>query len=250
MKITFGNLLFTALVFILPSCNNQIYSVKESNRQQISISDEINSNHDFTHLIEPYKQRMDGELDRILAYNPVDLHNKGLNFPLGNLVTDLMLEEANKIYSVTHPDDKIDVCLMNKGGLRRSFSPGNLTVRSMYELMPFENEAVVVTMTGEKFLEMVEFLRRSDRGHPVAGFSFNKFNEDMNILLGEKPFNVHNTYRVLTNDYLQKGGDYMTFFKDPIKVEFLNIRLREMYINYFDKIDTVRVNTNPRYIEN
>lgn len=250
MKLIFKQKVFYVLAFslVLFACNKQLY-VGNSEEERFSISGELQSSAEFDKMIKPYKKQMEGELDKVLAYNPVDLHKKGLNFPLGNLVTDLMLKEANEIYSKMHPNQKIDVCLMNKGGLRRTFAPGNLTVRSMYELMPFENEAVVVTMTGEKFLEMVEFLRKSGKGHPVAGFSFNKYKEDLNVLVGDIPLNKNNTYRLLTNDYLQKGGDQMTFFKDPIKVEYLGIKLREMYIGYFDKIDTVKVNTNPRYIE-
>ena len=192
---------------------------------------------------------MDSLLNRELAYSPIALNLDGTNTTLGNFVTDLMNEEGDRIYASKHNGQTIDVVLMNRGGLRRTFAPGTLSVRSMYELMPFENEAVVVTMTGEKLLEMIEFLRATDRNHPVSGVEFNKNSNDTDFLINGKKFDPNKNYTVLTNDYLQKGGDQMRFFLDPIKVEYLNIKLRDMFIEYLEKIDTVKVDTNPRYLE-
>lgn len=230
------------------ACSHKVYQVQTSQVERIFISDSLEEKQDLNQLIQPYKIQMANELDRVLTYAPVDLSYKGMNTPLGNVITDLMLEEGNKIYSKRHPNEKIDVVLMNRGGLRRSFTKGDLSVRSMYELMPFENEAVVVTMTGTKLMEMVNFLRLTPRNHPIAGISFKKESEDKEIMVGGELFDENKNYRVLTNDYLQKGGDQMTFFLDPIEVEFLQIKLRDMFIEYFEKVDTIQVNQNPRYL--
>lgn len=192
---------------------------------------------------------MDSLLNRHLAYSPIPLEYDGMNTPLGNFVTDLMKVEAEKIYAKMNPGEKIDVVLMNRGGLRRTFAAGDLSVRSMYELMPFENEAVVVTMTGENLYQLVSFLRASDRNHPVNGLEFRKNSDDRDFLVNGKKFDENRTYRVLTNDYLQKGGDQMRFFLNPLKVEFLGIKLRDMYIQHLENVDTIRVNMKPRYLD-
>ncbi|MDG4949610.1 5'-nucleotidase C-terminal domain-containing protein [Weeksellaceae bacterium KMM 9724] len=246
LKLRF--MLSVVLILGFYACSHKVYQVQNSKVERIFISDSLEEREDLNQLIEPYKIQMANELDRVLTYAPVDLSYKGMNTPLGNLITDLMLEEGNKIYSQRHPNEKIDVVLMNRGGLRRSFTKGDLSVRSMYELMPFENEAVVVTMTGTKLMEMVDFLRLTPRNHPIAGISFKKESEDKEIMVGGELIDESKNYRVLTNDYLQKGGDQMTFFLDPIEVEFLQIKLRDMFIQHFEKVDTIQVNQNPRYL--
>lgn len=241
--------LCTVLLYALIACKTP-YTVQQTQEKRIAISDELTEDPELVDLIKPYKTQLDEKMNHILAYNPISLDKNGVNFPLGLFVTDIILEESNKAYQLLHPGEKIDGVLMNTGGLRRTFTPGYLTVRSMYELMPFENELVVVTLSSNQFVEMVEFLKNSDRNHPIAGFSFNKNQEVLNILVDGKPFDPKRNYHIVTNDYLQKGGDNMQFLTHPLKAEFLNIKIRDMFIDHLERIDTIKINTNPRYILN
>lgn len=241
--------LFLFSLFLLFACSHRIYQVNHVETQRFFITDSLEEKNDFNQLILPYKNKMSAELDRVLAYSPIDLELTGMNTTLGNFVTDLMLREGNLIYSQRHPNEKIDVVLMNRGGLRRTFTKGDISVRSMYELMPFENEAVVVTLSGPKFYDMVSFLRATPRNHPVSGLVFNKNTEDKEFTIGGEIFDENKRYRVLTNDYLQKGGDQMSFFLDPVEVEYLQWKLRDMFIHNLEKVDTIQVNTEARYLE-
>ena len=230
-------------------CRHQLYQVQQTSETRVFITDALPQDVQMTAMIEPYRDEMEDLLNKELAYVPIALDQEGFISTLGNFVTDLMKLEGDKIWSERHNGQKIDLVLMNRGGLRRTFAPGILTVRSMYELMPFENEAVVVTMTGEKFYDLVTFLRASERGHPVSGIVFNKNSDDRDFEINGQKFDPQRNYAVLTNDYLQKGGDQMRFFLDPVDVEFLNIKLRDMFIQHLEKTDTIHVNMNPRYLE-
>ena len=53
----------------------------------------------------------------------------------------------------------IDFCLLNNGGLRTSLPQGNITRRKIFELMPFENELVVVTISKEKMTDLKAYLK-------------------------------------------------------------------------------------------
>ena len=39
-------------------------------------------------------------------------------------------------------------------------------------------------------------------------------------------------YRVVTSDYLANGGDNMSFFLNPVKIEKLGIKLRDAMLEY------------------
>jgi 2',3'-cyclic-nucleotide 2'-phosphodiesterase (5'-nucleotidase family) len=41
-------------------------------------------------------------------------------------------------------EKKIDICLLNQGGIRSTLPKGNVTSRTAFKIMPFENSLVVV----------------------------------------------------------------------------------------------------------
>src|SRR5690606_1640181 len=112
------------------------------------------------------------------------------------------------------------------------FTKGNLTIKNIYELMPFENQALIVTLSGEKVMEMIKYLSESGVGHPVSGIKFVP-NDKSSIEINGQKFDENKTYTVVTNDYLQKGGDEMYFFSEPVEMEFLNVKLRDLMLQYF-----------------
>jgi 2',3'-cyclic-nucleotide 2'-phosphodiesterase (5'-nucleotidase family) len=121
-------------------------------------------------------------------------------------------------------------------------------VGDVYELMPFENRTLIVTMTGEQILKMVKFLSDAGVGHPISGIRFKPGDENSVLINGEK-FDKNKTYTVVTNDYLQKGGDQMYFLSNPVKMEFLDVKLRDLMIDYFEKHDTIKVNLDKRILK-
>ncbi len=236
------------LLIFFSSCSRQIYQVNKSEYNANSFIDEyFQEDETLNEIIKPYKEKLDDEMNRVISYTPIDLDKNGFNSPLANLNCDMVLEESNLIYEKLH-NQKIDVCLLNHGGIRRTFTKGDLTVKNVYELMPFENQALVVTLSGEKVLEMIKFLSESDKGHPISGIKFSPDDDDSIEINGQR-FNKNQTYTVVTNDYLQKGGDQMYFFSDPVKMEFLDIKLRDLMLLYFEKHDTIKVNLDQRILK-
>ena len=248
-KMKLKSLFFSLILLIsFGSCSKQIYQVEKSEYSaNTSINENLTEDESFNEIIQPYKEKLDGEMNRVISYTPIDLTKDGFNSPLANLNCDMVWEESNLIYEQIH-HEKIDMCLLNYGGIRRSIPKGNITVGDVFELMPFENQALIVTMSGEKIMEMVKFLSNAGVGHPVSGIQFVPGDENSIEINGEK-FDQNKTYTVVTNDYLQKGGDEMYFFANPVKMEFLDTKLRDLMIRYFEKHDTVKVNLNKRILK-
>ena len=93
---------------------------------------------------------------------------------------------------------------------------GKVTVETAYKLMPFENNLVVVTLTGEKVKELITYFIKGKKAHPLSQHVELTINgENYNLTINNQPFDPHKTYTVLTSDYLQNGGDSMYFFKNP-----------------------------------
>ncbi|MRI64103.1 hypothetical protein EDM00_08895 [Ornithobacterium rhinotracheale] len=248
MKNRTFSLISLASILSFTACQKQLYKQPEVAQQEINITSAYAPSPELTEIIAPYKKQLDQEMDQVLTYNPYDLR-KGMNANLSNLLADQLLEAGNKIFQKKYHHD-IDVALLNAGGIRRTFTPGNITVRSIFELMPFENEAVVVKLNGKDFLKMIDYLKEHrKKGHPIAGLSFSLDAPDLNIMLSNnRKFDVNKSYWVITNDYLQKGGDGMTFLTQPEEIIKINEKLRDIFIQEFKANDTLQINNNPRYL--
>lgn len=181
--------------------------------------------------ITPYKKEIARLMNEVLIVSDVELL-KGLpESNLGNFVCDAVLKKGNDHYA---PADgkSIQLCLLNNGGLRSQLPKGNITVGKVYELMPFDNELVVLTMTGEKTRQMFEYLVSSG-GAPIAGAVVTgKSKKVTGIKIGGEAFDESKTYKVLTSDYLSSGGDKYNFFANPVKIDTLHYLLRDAIIDY------------------
>jgi 2',3'-cyclic-nucleotide 2'-phosphodiesterase (5'-nucleotidase family) len=121
---------------------------------------------------------------------------------------------------------------MNTGGLRTPLPKGAIKKSKVFELMPFENELVVLTLSGEKTFEMFQFIAKKG-GIPVSGFKMGiKDSNVVSVKVGEIKFDKSKKYRIVTSDYLANGGDKMIFFNNPLKRVSLNLKVRDAIIEY------------------
>jgi len=125
---------------------------------------------------------------------------------------------------------------------------GNITARTAYEIMPFENTLFVISLKSEQVNEIADFLIADKKPHPLSGltFSIDKNNQAKNILVQGKPLDTDKIYYVATNDYLINGGDNMAFFQKGIQKFDLEYKLRNVLIDYFIEVDTVTVKNDTR----
>ena len=211
-------------------------SMVELNSKTVSSEDSI-----FIKTVQPYKSKMDSIMNEVLGTSEQALL-KGLpEGNLGDFVSDAVLKKTNDNYK---PYDNInaDVCLLNNGGLRSQLPKGKVTLGNVFELMPFENEIVVLTIKGEKMKQLFESLVENN-GAPFAGATVKaKVKKITELKIGGKDLDVTKNYKVVTSDYLAAGGDKYFFFADPVKIETLHYKLRDAIVDYI-KDETKKGNT-------
>lgn len=136
--------------------------------------------------------------------------------------------------NTTYPKDSIkaDLCLLNNGGLRATLPKGEITRGKIFELMPFENELVVLTLSGAQTKELFIVLAKFG-GMPVSGINIGIADDRPDeVFINDIPFDSSKTYKVVTSDYLANGGGKLQFFNNPLKREDLGIKLRDAIIAY------------------
>lgn len=233
------------------SCKGNSVETAEIKGQRIAIDENIKDDPEIEDFVAPFKEHLNKTLDSTLAYNPKDMvkSDGDLNTAIGNLMADIVMEQANPIFK-SRTGNEIDMVLLNHGGIRSGLNKGNISTRSAYALMPFENEIVVTELSGEKINEMLSYLEQAKTAHPVSGIQI-EMDQNYNVTQAEikgEEIDENKTYFVATSDYLQQGGDNMSFFKDPIELYKIDYKLRNAIIDYFKKVDTLKVEKDNRFI--
>ena len=217
------------LFLFLFSCKNGFDNTYDGS-QVIEVKNQIDSN--IVKIIKPYKINLDKEMNKIISYTTSDLEKGKPEGKLGNFICDLSLIKA---------EGKADICVFNNGGLRDIVSKGNITISDIFQVMPFENELVIIELDKKEYYTLLEYI--TDRGgEPFSGTEIIK---EKDTILSD--FNNYKKIRVLTSDYLANGGDNMDFFigKNQNK---LGIKLRDAIIEYCEQKDTLRINLDNRLV--
>lgn len=245
MKLLKNNLLVVSMI-LLTSCGTKVYQkLTPEYSSNTNITQQVVEDPEIKMMIEPYREELKLKMDRVLSHTTVDLLKDGFNCSLCNLVADITLQHTNDLYKQNNKGT-VDMALINYGGLRRTFSAGDLTVGNIFELMPFDNELYVLEVKGSVVQEMVAFLFEATVGHPIAGIEASSVND---IKVNGKPLDLNKTYRLATTDYLYTGGDRMFFLSKATHADILNLKHRDLLLAYFETHPTVEVNTNKRIIK-
>ena len=188
-------------------------------------------------IIAIYRETLEEEMEVVLAHSAQRLERGTPEGLLNNFVADLIMKQGQDLYI---PDDgrPIDFTLLNYGGLRAPLPEGPVTRANIFELMPFENEMLVLTLTPESTREAFEYLAQANVGMPVSGIELVVTDDQVDeVYIQGEPFDDSRNYKVLTSDYLAGGGDDMRFFLDAIEEEVLGKRIRDAIIAHVIALD-------------
>ena len=220
------------LVFILGSCSTPgKLSKVETSEYILSDTSSIVEDSIVRAKIRPYSEKMEANMGIILAKSAQALEKGIPESLLGNFVSDLCFERVKREFSSTGAQT-IDFAFFNNGGLRKSLPAGNVTKGDAFELMPFENELVILTLNGGIANKLLNFMA-SKGGAPVSGVRFvikNKLATD--ITINSVAFDSTKTYKVVTSDYLANGGDNFSFLSEALNRESTSIKMRDAIIQH------------------
>lgn len=244
-------ILFGLMLGMLYSCKEKPLSLSGIEGRQLAVSDSIQPDAAIQEYIKPFKENIDRQMDSVLAYAPKTL-SKGdseYNTAIGNMMADAVMEFTNPVFK-QRTGKEIDAVLLNHGGIRSILREGPVTMRAAFEIMPFENSVVVVEISSEKAKEMFDYLKLG-KAHPISGMqiTLNKNGSLQSATLGNENVTPGNTYFIATNDYLQQGGDGMDFLADPVSLEVLDYKIRNVLIDYFKRYDTIAPVQDKRFIK-
>lgn len=225
------HLLFTALFFlVLTSVSCGYYNQVNFTAEGVRVNPAQSVDTAVLNIISPYSNALSAEMNEVIGYCDTDMKRMKPESALGNFICDVLLKEGRETYN-----KQIDFAVYNYGGLRiDAIYQGKFTRGKIFELLPFENFGVVVTLSGYATSQLIQKIV-DEGGWPVGGISFfMEGGKAHNIKINNTPFDSTQTYRVVMNDYMANGGDKMDFVVGSPQ-DFLGVTIRDLVLAYIEK---------------
>jgi 5'-nucleotidase len=245
--------LFKALVLALlvVSCKQDL-SLAKVEYHRLDINDSLDSKASVERFIAPYKRHVDSSMNMSLSYAVASYSKRDgeLNTAIGNMMADAVMKQAGPIFT-NRTGKHIDFVLLNHGGIRSIIPQGIVSMRTAYEVMPFENEVVVVGLRGKQIESLINYLQKSKRAHPVSKeleLILDANYELVSAKIKGKQIDTNQIYYVATNDYLYNGGDKMLFFQPNEFFSDIDYKIRNVLIDYFKDTDTLDLKRDKRFV--
>jgi 5'-nucleotidase/UDP-sugar diphosphatase len=161
-------------------------------------------NTDYLSWLGGYKTEMTERMGTIVGTATTRMSAakvKSSETELGNFVTDVLRQQTGA-----------DAALLPAAFFRNGIADGPVTLGDLYSAMPYDQYAVVLTVTGGELQEILN--DASDQigkpGFPqVSGLSFGIYNgraSEPTIRVGGLPLDAFAQYRLVTSDFAAEGG--------------------------------------------
>lgn len=214
-----------SMVGMVCSCQPRVLVLTDYGTHTLALrSDSLPKKPSADSLIYPYRLQLQGIMDEVLFLSAQPLLKEQPEGLLGDAVCDLLFQNGHQ------KGWQFDAVFLNNGGLRTNLPKGAVTVGNAFELMPFDNEVVIVSMKGTTLYKVL--LRSAEKGgDPVSGLTLEiKENKPARITVGGKNVDSTAVYRILTSDYLANGGDQLDCMNEKIESKPMHAKLRDMII--------------------
>lgn len=159
---------------------------------------------EFEKWLYPYKSKVDsimnapvGESARAMAASS-DAYQ--------NWLCDAVMDIIKTMYN-----GKVDLCIMNKGGIRQDMPKGMVSEGLINSTFPFDNRFMVLDIKGKDLIEAFRImsLRGGDAVSKQVSVVYNSKNEILSAKLNGKSIKPEQSYKLVTINFLANGGDFL-----------------------------------------
>lgn len=242
-------------ILVLSSCRTVPLRIAEVKTEKNTfITSELKDDGAIDKVVAPYKAKLESKMNSKISHTKVELNKTGDNSNLGNLLADYTFEGA-EAWAKSNGIPGVDAAVINIGGIRSIISAGDITTRNVYEVMPFENEVVIMKMKGSDVQGLFDYYAHTQKNNPVSHLYIETDQGAISKqLINGEPLKPEKIYYIATSDYLALGGDNMKYFA---KGELIStgIKMRDLFLEKFKENpeitapDDVRLIFNNRKLE-
>lgn len=226
--------------------------------EELNATEGFTPDQDIATRVSEINAQIEEDMGQVIGTSEVDLDGVRENVRasetnLGDLITDAMLWQAGQ------DNEEVDAAITNGGGIRASIAAGDITKKSVNDVLPFGNTLYVVELTGAELLEAleastyctpepvgafpqvagIEFTINTgaayDAGENYPGTTYaepTSINRVTILTVGGQAFDADATYTIVTNDFLAAGGDTYYAFSAAESGYDTGISLDQVVMDY------------------
>ncbi len=186
---------------------------------RIVTTDSITPDPEADAILHTATQSVASIVARPIATAPEALPRRGDQYALGNLIADAQRAAAHA-----------DVAVMNNGGIRADLRAGPVSYGALFEVQPFGNMLVRMTVKGSDLRAYLESFVA--RGAPRVHISGAIVHYDLtrregarvvSATVGGAPLDDARSYTVAFTDFMSTGGEGLVLAKTALKQDALGI---------------------------
>ncbi len=230
--LTFRTSIFSIIPMILlaVSCSRS----PQRAMQAVSMAMPVDSTYDnvsdsaYIRILEPVKSDLDRQMSTVIGCAAVPLTVGQPESTLSNWASDVLRLSARPYCG----GQEADVAIVNVGGLRCDIPAGPVTLRKIYELMPFDNELVILTLPGSELMELCNLFAAAG-GQGMSGLRLEiKHGKAQNMTVNGRNIRPEQNYTIATSDYLAGGNDNMMPLARHTSRQETGMKIRDIFIDF------------------
>lgn len=187
--------------------------------------DEFGEDPKLKAIVDKYAREVGDALEVTVATaaTPIPHNRNWSESPMGGWMTDCARDWT-----------KTDISFQNSGGIRAAIAAGPVTLRTIFNIVPFENTMVNLTMTGAQVREVLEAgaggkgYMQSSGMEVVFDKSKPKGERLVSASVGGTALRDDGVYTVSTVDFIAEGGGGFGMFRSVEKRQYTYKLLRDV----------------------
>jgi 5'-nucleotidase/UDP-sugar diphosphatase len=185
---------------------------KWSTSQPVIVDESIPEDPTLMALVAAFEKPLAQQRDRKIAAAARAIASDG---QMGGIIADAMLEATSKQGAVA--------ALLNGGGVRAAFEPGDITWGMAISVQPFDNTLILMDVTGAQLRQALEDIVEAARNRVLWVSQGTRYALDPSKPAGSrvtgleiagKPVEAPAVYRIVVPSFLATGGDGVNTLKN------------------------------------
>ena len=165
------------------------------------------------------------ELKQVIGYSPKALMRTSPECELYDFAADVILAQGTLLFG-----EKMDVSILNKGGVRTDIPQGEILLDDIISMFPFKNYLCLIRVPGWRLREV--FTQMAETGPQIIGGARIAIegNRLVSVEIGGEPLDDERIYNLVSIDFLLNGGDHYFLSKGAVEVVRSQLLVRDAII--------------------
>jgi 2',3'-cyclic-nucleotide 2'-phosphodiesterase (5'-nucleotidase family) len=167
------------------------------------------------------------KVKEVIGYCPKPMNEKKPESALSNFLVDALMAKTAALTG-----RKVDIGLMNFGGIRVDMPVGDVTVDDIMSMVPFRNHLVYVALKGSDVKRLFEDMAR-DHIQVVGGVEVTVSKHQLiDLKVGGESVDDDRLYGLATIDFLLDGGDRIFAARNAVEMIQTDVLIYDMVLEH------------------